>query len=285
MIIISEALPAFHRHLLHQEASANTMAKYLRDVRLLGHITGDRIDCLEQLLQFKSALQQRGYAVRSINSMISAVNQFVCFCGHPEWKLRLLKWQRTIFVDEKHEIRQQEYQRLVNTAMKQGRERLALILQTLCATGIRVSEIRAITVASLRSGMAEICSKGKIRTILLPRSLCEKLLDYCARRGIRTGCIFITRSGRVMDRSNIWRQMKRLHAAARVRQEKIFPHNLRHLFACCFYQKFKDVVRLADILGHSSVDTTRIYTARSTAGERRRMELLGLVVGQRKKTT
>ncbi len=279
MISISTTVPAFHQDLIEHESSPHTIAKYLRDIRLLARIAGERIESLEQLLVYKKELQQRGYAARSINSMLSAVNRFVSFCGHPEWRLRFLKLQRTTFADERREINRTEYQRLIRAALRQGREQLALIMQTICATGIRVSELRAITVAGVRSGVVEICSKAKIRTILLPRSLCDLLGSYCRRRGIASGSIFVSRRGKPLDRCRIWRQMKQLCRRAGVAREKVFPHNLRHLFARCFYYKHKDIVRLADILGHSSMDTTRIYTIKNSRTERQRLDILGLVTG------
>lgn len=281
MIRISMALPGFYEYLQRQEASANTVSKYVRDVRLLARIEGDCIENLEQLLHFKQELQRKGYAARSINSMLSAVNKFVCYCGHPEWKLRFLKVQRVSFADERREISRTDYQRLIEAAATRGDQRLALIMQTICATGIRVSELRAITVAGIKKGVVEICSKAKIRTILLPKGLCTVLADYCRRQGIATGCIFISRRGVPLNRCFIWRQMKRLCKWAKVAEGKVFPHNLRHLFARCFYQKHRDIVRLADILGHSSMDTTRIYTIKNSRTERLRLDALGLVVAQR----
>lgn len=278
MIMIIEQLPAFRAHLLAREARPLTIRKYMHDLRLLADIVGKALTAMDQLVMFKQRLQERGYAVRSINSMISAVNHFVAFCGHPAWKLRYLKVQQSNFVDGQKEMGRQDYQQLIQAAEGQGDERLSLLLQTICATGIRVSEVRAISVESLRTGMAEIRSKAKIRVILIPQRLCRKLQAYCARKGIFTGPVFVTRSGRPVDRSNIWRQMKQLCRKAGVSKQKVFPHNLRHLFARCFYEKFKDIVRLADILGHSSVDTTRIYTIKSSHTERQRLEWLGLVL-------
>lgn len=276
-MIISEYLEAFRRHLVRGEASEHTIGKYLRDVRLLARVAGNRLESAEQLLGFKRALQQRGYAVRSINSMLSAVNKFVGFCGHPEWRLRFLKVQRTTFTDERRELTRAEYQRLIATARARGDERLALVMQDICATGIRVSECRAITVEALQNGLVEICSKAKVRTILLPKGLCSVLLEYCHRRHIITGCVFLSDRGKPLDRFFIWRKMKELCTRAAVLPGKVFPHNLRHLFARCFYQRHRDIVRLADILGHSSMDTTRIYTIKNSRTERQRLDVLGLV--------
>lgn len=277
MIRISKELHGFRQHLVRCEASEHTIGKYLRDVRLLGEVAGDRIGGMEQLLGFKRELQRRGYAVRSINSMLSAVNRFVRFCGHPEWRLRFLKVQRTTFADEGRELSRGEYLRLVQAACARGDEQLALVMQAICATGIRVSEIRAITVESLHRGMVEICSKAKVRTILLPKGLCAVLLGYCRRQRIASGSIFCRRDGKAVNRFCIWRKMKALCGFAGVAPGKVFPHNLRHLFARCFYQKHKDIVRLADILGHSSMDTTRIYTIKNSRTERQRLDVLGLV--------
>lgn len=275
---ISNHLEAFRRDLEQGEASEHTIGKYLRDVRLLGKIAGDRIEGVEQLLGFKRELQRRGYAVRSINSMLSAVNKFVSFCGHPEWKLRFLKVQRTTFADERRELSRGEYQRLIQAAYGRGDEQLALVMQTICATGIRVGELRAITVEAVRHGLVEICSKAKVRTILLSKGLCMVLMDYCCRQRIASGSIFCAAGGKPLDRFCIWRKMKALCRFAGVARGKVFPHNLRHLFARCFYQKHKDIVRLADILGHSSMDTTRIYTIKNSRSERQRLDVLGLVL-------
>ncbi|MBQ8536044.1 MAG: tyrosine-type recombinase/integrase [Clostridia bacterium] len=277
MILIQQCLVEFKKHLISLECSQHTVDKYLRDIRRLAEIVGNELSQMEQLLSFKQELHKRGYAVRSINSILSAVNHFTRVFGHPEWKLRFLKVQRSTFANGQKEIARRDYERLVKTAEERGDERLSLLLQTLCATGIRVSELRAITVESLRTGMVEIYSKAKIRVILIPRSLCVKLQAYCASRRIGAGCVFITRKGKPLDRSSIWKQMKRLSKQAKVTAGKVFPHNLRHLFARCFYQRYKDIVRLADILGHSSMDTTRIYTIQSSLSERRRLEQLGLV--------
>lgn len=192
--------------------------------------------------------------------------------------MRTLKIQQATFMDQERELSQEEYKTLVKTAQRQGNERLVMLLQTICATGIRVSEVRAVTVEALRRRQAEIRSKGKIRLILLPDKLCRQLLRYCEKRNISSGQVFVTRTGRPLDRSNIWKMMKRLAAQARVGLRKAFPHSLRHLFACTYYQKYKDIVRLADILGHSSVDTTRIYTAKNVNEQQRQLEYLNLLI-------
>ena len=278
IIINARLLNRFELYLQEAEASPHTISKYLRDVRKLEAVMGSALRSREQLLAFKRKLQQSGYAVRSINSMLSSVNRFLVFCQKPEWKLKVLKMQRAVFSDGQRELSRSEYQALVAEARRRGNDRLDMILQTICSTGIRISELKAITVESLNAGMAEIHSKGKIRQILIPHTLRRMLAAYCRRRGITAGYIFLTRLGNAPDRSNLWKELKRLAQATRVAGRKVFPHNLRHLFARSFYQKHKDIVYLADILGHSSIDTTRIYTMKNSRSEMQRLESLGLFV-------
>lgn len=279
MITISDNLiRRFEMYLTEAEASPHTISKYLRDVRKCRELIGVNLHGREQLITFKHKLLQRGYAARSINSMLSAVNRFLVFCGRSEWKIRFLKVQRPTFADCRRELNRAEYQALVEAARCQGKDRLDMILQTICSTGIRVSELKAITVESLDNGVAQIHSKGKLRQILLPYTLRRMLWAYCRHRGITTGGVFLTRFGNVPDRGNIWKEMKKLCKQAGVPSQKVFPHNLRHLFARSFYQKHKDIVHLADILGHSSVDTTRIYTMKNSRSEMQRLETLGLFV-------
>lgn len=278
MEISEQLLEQFRLYLRNRESCPRTIEKYMRDVRRLRSLVGEKIQTRGQLILFKEKLLENGYAVRSINSMISAVNTFVSFCGRPDWKLRFLKLQRAVFTDGNRELRKTDYMRLVKQARQQGNERMAMILQTICATGIRVSEIRAITVESLRTGIATIHSKGKIRQILISRTLRKMLIVYCKKAGITRGCVFQTRYGNAPDRSNLWKQMKKLAESSHVAQQRVFPHNLRSLFARSFYQKYRDIVRLADILGHSSIDTTRIYTIKNSHSELQRLEALDLLV-------
>ena len=278
MLISRESITSFRAYLYERESSEATVSKYLRDVEQLRAFCGECVEDKSTLITFKQDLQRRGYAASSINSMLAAVNRFLEFAGRPEWKLRFLKVQRTTFSDGKRELTQREYERLLGAARKMRDERLALLVQTICATGIRVSELRAITVESLRSGQAEIHNKGRIRVILLPRKLCRELESYCRRREIHNGQVFVTRTGNSLDRSNIWKSMKRLAALAKVELGKVFPHNLRHLFARTYYKAYKDIVRLADILGHASIDTTRIYTSRTGAEQQRQIERLPLLI-------
>ena len=278
MQIDETTISSFRLYLRERECSAATVAKYMHDVGQLALFCGGREADKAMLIAFKQALQARGYAPASINSMLAAVNRYLDFAGHSEWKLRYLKVQRANFIRRERELTQQEYRRMVEAARAAGDRRLEMLLQTICATGIRVSEVRAITVESLRAGQAEIRNKGRIRVILLPGKLCGALSKYCRRKGISSGQVFVTGSGRPLDRSNIWKMMKRLAARAKVDAAKVFPHNLRHLFARTYYKAYKDIVRLADILGHASVDTTRIYTYRTGREQQRQIERLPLLL-------
>lgn len=278
MRIDGETMEAFRAYLTERECAGATVAKYMHDVGMLWEFCDGRIEDKATLIAFKGRLQERGYAPASVNSMLAAVNRFLMFCGQPQWKLRYLKVQRTTFSDGERELTQRDYERLLGAAKSMGDERLEMLVRTMCATGIRVSEVRAVTVESLRRRRAEIRNKGKIRTILLPKKLCETLQTYCKQRGIRSGQIFVTRTGKPLDRSNIWKMMKRLAVRAKVSLGKVFPHNLRHLFARTYYKAYKDIVRLADILGHASIDTTRIYTVRTGTEQQRQIERLPLLI-------
>ena len=268
---------AFLKSLKEQEYSPATIEKYARDVRALLRYAPEGIADKDALNGFRAYLEDRGYSGASVNSMLGAVNCYLAFLGS-DWRLKYLRVQRKTWLPADKELSQTEYERMIRTADRQGDRRLALVIQTLCALGLRVSELKAITVESLAAGEASIQNKGKLRTILIPDALCRKLRDWCVERGIHEGCVFVTRSGRALDRSNIWKMLKRLAEAARVLKKKVFPHNLRHLFARTHYAKFKDIVRLADILGHSSIDTTRIYTMRSGKEERRQLGQLRLIL-------
>lgn len=267
---LNEYLAALRR----QEKSKLTVDKYGRDVRIFLTWLGDRPLSKETTLAYKEDLAAR-YAVASVNSMLSALNHYLDFLGRRDCRVKFLKAQRQVFVSAEKELSRGEYERLVRAASD---ERLRLLIQTICATGIRVSEHRFITVESARRGTVQVDNKGKRRVVLLPRKLCRALLAYAKRRGIREGSIFVTRSGKPLDRSRIWAEMKKLCRTARVPAEKVFPHNLRHLFARTYYAMEKDIVRLADLLGHSSINTTRIYTMESGAEHRRQLERLALLL-------
>lgn len=268
-------LHAFHAHLLREEKSAATVKKYLRDARGFLAFAGRASVTKELTVAYKKSLVDRHYAVCSINSMLAGLNSLLDFLGWTDCKVKSMKAQRQTYCKEEKELTKAEYMRLLEASGK--RPQLNLVLQTLCGTGIRVSELRYFTVEAVRRGEVAVSCKSKIRTILLPGELRGLLLDYAKRNGIGSGVIFVTRSGRPLDRSNIWAQMKPLCAEAGVNAGKVFPHNLRRLFARTFYGMEKDLAKLADILGHSSVDTTRIYIMTTGTEHREKIERMGLV--------
>ena len=276
--ILSEmVLSEFQEKLITQEKSTATVEKYLRDVRALTRFADGRELTKEIVLHFKAWLLERGYAARSVNSMIASMNSLFGIMGWEDFKIKTLKLQRQVFCPEEKELTKEEYGRLLHAAYGRKNQRLALILQTLCGTGMRVSELKFIKVEAVKSGEVVVQCKGKTRTVFLVKALKKKLLRYAAEQGIHSGYIFITRTGKPMSRTNIWREMKGLCREARVDSRKVFPHNLRHLFARVFYAIEKDIAKLADILGHSSINTTRIYIISTGAEHRRRMELMRLV--------
>ncbi len=275
-IITTERIDAYCLSLLADERAAGTISKYRRDLTAFAHWLDGRIVSKETAAGWKSHLSHRGYAPRTINSMLAAVNGFCRFAGL-SIKLKFLSIQRQIFRDSAKELTKAEYDRLLTAARESGQERLALIMETLCATGIRVSELRYITVEAAKAGRATITLKGKIRTILLPAKLCRKLVKYAKKQKTASGEIFLTKSGRPITRRQVWYELKRLCKTAGVEPTKVFPHNLRHLFATTFYRACRDIVRLADMLGHSSIDTTRIYLMVSGAEQQRQLDRLGLV--------
>lgn len=231
----------------------------------------------ELVARWKEELVGKGYAPVTINGMLSSLNGFFGFLGWEDCKVKFLKIQRRVFRDIDRELSQGEYKRLLDAAQKEGNLRTKLLLETICGTGIRVSEVKYITVESVKKGRTDISLKGKIRTIIIPGKLCKKLREYIRKRKISTGEIFLTRTGKGMTRAQIWKEMKKLCGAAGVKPSKVFPHNLRHLFARTFYKACKDIVKLADVLGHSSIDTTRIYLISTGEVHARQMDRLGLV--------
>lgn len=272
-----ERLRDFGAYLRAEERSAGTVEKYLRDAGAFAAWLEGRAVTRETAAEWKAHLLDARYAPVTINSMLSALNAFFRFAGWEDCRARFLRVQRRMFREPGRELSRPEYERLLRTARAQGRERLALLMETLCATGIRVSELRYITVEAAGRGRAEISLKGKIRTILLPQKLCRKLLKYAEKQKTASGEIFLAENGRSLDRRRIWAEMKALCQKAGVAPTKVFPHNLRHLFAVVFYKACRDVVRLADVLGHSSVETTRIYLLHTGAEHIRQLERLGLV--------
>lgn len=276
-IITHEILMEFKQFLYSEEKSVATIEKYLRDARAFQQYAKGQTIRKELLIAYKKFLCNT-YAPASVNSMLASLHRLLAFMGLHGCKVRLLKVQKRIYCSDDQELSIQEYRRLVQAAKSRNNERLQMILQTLCATGARVSELKFFTVEALASGRVSVSCKGKLRTILLPLDLRSKLSKYVKRAGITTGEIFITRNGKSVDRSNIWAQMKALCEQAQVSRKKVFPHNLRHLFARTFYSIEKDIAKLADILGHSSVDTTRLYIISSGKEHRQQMERLHLVL-------
>ena len=269
-------ITSYQQYLIENEKAAATIEKYMRDIGAFGKWLSGRALDKAAALEYKEYLTER-YAPRSVNSVISSLNSYFEFIGRHDCKIKTIKIQRQIFLSKEKELTKSEYDRLLNAAQKQGDERLYYLMQTICATGIRVSELKHITVEALNARQAEIRCKGKLRIIMLPKDLCKMLKGYTKSRGIKNGSVFVTRNGKPLDRTNIWAAMKRLCKITGVAAGKVFPHNLRHLFARTFYAIKKDIVRLADILGHSSVDTTRIYTMESGDNHRRQLERLNLL--------
>lgn len=263
--ITGEQLQAFRQRLVWEEKSPATIEKYLRDAADFTAWLDGRAASKAAAGAWKAALLEAKLAPATINVKLAAVNRFLVFLGWPAFRVKPLRIQRRLFRDDSRELTRPEYLRLLETARTQGRERLALLLETICGTGIRVSEVRYVTVEAVYRGRAEISLKGKIRTILLPGKLCRKLLKYARKQKIASGEIFLTRNEKGISRRQIWAEMKTLCAKEGVETSKVFPHNLRHLFATTFYRVCRDIARLADVLGHSSIETTRIYLV--TSGE------------------
>ena len=275
--ITGEQLQAFRQRLVWEEKSPATIEKYLRDAAAFTAWLDGRAASKAAAGAWKAALLEAKLAPATINVKLAAVNRFLVFLGWPAFRVKPLRIQRRLFRDDSRELTRPEYIRLLETARTQGRERLALLLETICGTGIRVSEVRYVTVEAVYRGRAEISLKGKIRTILLPGKLCRKLLKYARKQKIASGEIFLTRNEKGISRRQIWAEMKALCDKAGVAPSKVFPHNLRHLFARTFYESCRDVVKLADILGHSSVETTRLYLLTTGAEHLRQLERLRLL--------
>ena len=276
-ILTKEIISDFKEYLILEERSGATVEKYIRDAKaFLAFVNGAEIT-KEVVIEYKKYLQD-SYAVRSINSMLASINSLFAFLGWQELKVKSIKLQQQIYCPEERELTKAEYTRLCRAAKHKHNERLNLILQTICGTGIRVSELRFITVEAARHGEATVSCKAKTRSVFIVKELQKKLLRYAAEQGIKSGMIFVTRTGKPISRTNIWREMKALCEEAGVNPQKFFPHNLRHLFARVFYGIEKDIAKLADILGHSSINTTRIYIISTGTEHRRRMENMRLVI-------
>ena len=276
-MITADTQQRYREHLRLLERSTATVEKYLRDVRAFARYAQGQTITKETVIAYKTHLRER-YAARSVNSMLASMNGLFSFLGWQDLRVRALKLQQTVFCPAEKELTRAEYMRLCRAASERRNERLSLILQTICGTGIRVSELQCITVEAVRRGEAVVCCKAKTRTVFLVKELRQKLLRYAAARGIRRGSVFVTRTGKPVSRTNIWREMKALCRAAGVNPQKGFPHNLRHLFARTFYGLEKDIAKLADILGHSSINTTRIYIVSTGIEHRKRMENMHLIL-------
>lgn len=275
--ITEEAISNFARRLRQEDRSPGTQENYLRHIRTFTRWMGNLPVTPESAAQWKAHLLDRSYAPGTVNAMLVPLNRFFAFLGRRDCQVKTLRIQRRMFRENRRELTRKEYARLLSAARVQGRERLALLMEAICATGIRVSEVQYLTVEAVERGRAEIHLKGKIRTILIPGRLRKKLLRFARKNKTASGAVFRTRSGRCLSRKQIWSEMKSLCKAAGVAASKVFPHNLRHLFARAYYEVTHDVAKLADLLGHSSIETTRIYLISTGAEHQRQLERLGLV--------
>lgn len=275
--ITKELLKDFEKSMFEDEKSKLTVEKYLRDLRCFADYANDQVIDKTLVLEYKAELV-RSYALTSTNSMLAALNAFLRFVGWLDCTVKQFKIQKKAFCSEEKELSKAEYLALVRTAENKNNEQLSLLIQTICGTGIRVSEVAYITVEAVHRGEAIVSCKGKTRRVFIVSALRKKLLQYTKERGIKSGMIFVTKNGKAMNRSNIWAEMKKLCKEAGVSPNKVFPHNLRHLFARTFYGIEKDIAKLADILGHSNINTTRIYIISTGAEHRRKMENMRLII-------
>lgn len=276
-IVLTEQIDMFKNFLIDNEKSEATIQKYLHDINFFVNYIGECVINKAVILEYKALLSEK-YSVRSANSMIAALNAFLRFLGQENLCVKQFKLQKEAYCSEDRELTREEYISLVNTAEKRKNHKLSLVVQTICATGIRVSELQSITIEAVKKGEAVVSCKGKTRKIFIVKTLQRKLLQYATEQGIVSGILFITKNGKPMNRSNIWRQMKDLCTQAGVSPNKVFPHNLRHLFARTFYGIEKDIAKLADILGHSNINTTRIYIMTTGAEHKNRMENMRLII-------
>lgn len=276
-ILTSDIIENFRKNLELQEKSTSTIEKYIRDVKAFSAYTENAAITKEKVIAYKKYLRNN-YAVRSVNSMLASINSLFNSLEWHDLKVKSLKLQQQVFCSEDRELTKAEYARLCKTAERKKNKRLNLILQTICGTGIRVSELQYITVEAAKQGETVVNCKAKTRSVFIVKELKQKLLRYAAEQNIKSGMIFVTRTGKPISRTNIWREMKALCAEADVNPGKVYPHNLRHLFARVFYGIEKDIAKLADILGHSSINTTRIYIISTGTEHRKRMENMHLII-------
>ena len=274
--ITNELIESFKNYLIEEEKSENTIEKYIRDITFfMAWLCGQEVTKIMALEYIKDLCEK--YTPASVNAAISSLNSFFSFMEWHDIRIKALKIQRLIFSSKDKELTKAEYERLLNAAKSKKNERLYYLMQTICSTGIRVSELRYITTSAVHSGQAIINCKGKMRIVILPKELCKMLKGYIRENNIKNGSVFVSRTGNPLDRSHIWKMLKALCETAEVSKDKVFPHNFRHLFARTYYSLQKDIVRLADILGHSSVNTTRIYTIETGEVHRRQIQKLGLL--------
>ncbi len=275
--ITNEHINNFRNYLITEEKSKATLEKYMRDIAaFFVWLAGGELDKIT-VIGYKEYLINSNYAPASVNSILSSLNSFFEFNEWHGLKVKMLKIQKQIFAEKNKELTKAEYERLLDAAKQKKNERLYYLMQTICSSGIRVSELSAITIEAVKARRANINCKGKMRVVILPKELCKMLTEYAKRQKITSGPVFVTKTGKPLDRSAIWKMMKALCESAGVDRDKVFPHNLRHLFARTYYSIQKDIVRLADILGHSSVNTTRIYTMENGDVHRRQIQKLGLL--------
>ena len=276
-IMTTAQLASFRAYLQDEEQSEATVEKYLCEVTQFAAWLNDTEVTKSAVAEWKEHLLTSGYEPSTVNGKLTALDRFFDFMGWPDCKVKHLKLQRRLFRDDSRELTKAEYERLIATAEEMGKERLSLLMEAICGTGIRVSEVQYLTIEAAQQGKVEIYLKGKVRTILIPGKLCKKLLKYAKKHKIASGEIFLTRGGKSLSRKQIWAEMKALCKKAGVAPSKVFPHNLRHLFARTFYRVCRDVAKLADVLGHSSIETTRIYLISTGAEHAKTMDMLRLV--------
>ena len=274
--ITNKLIQDFKEYLINEERSSSTLDKYVRDITVFMKWIEHRELNKSIVLQYKQELIEK-YSPATVNSVLSSLNSFFIFNEWHDLKVKTLKIQKQIFANKNKELTKAEYERLLTVAKQKKNKRLYYLMQTICSAGIRVSELKFITVNAVRNGQATISCKGKMRIVILPKQLCKMLKGYIAEQKITSGSVFVSKNGKPLDRSNIWSDMKKLCESANVSKDKVFPHNLRHLFARTYYSIQKDIVRLADILGHSSVNTTRIYTMETGEIHRQQIQRLGLL--------
>ena len=276
IIITEKSIAAFGKYLSGQQRSPLTISKYAHDIAGYSQWLSGRPVSQDSAIEWRNYLLENGISPVTVNAKLASVNAFFRYAGI-SGKIKYLRLQRRIFRNSQRELTKEEYDILLSTAKRTGQVRLFLLMETICSTGIRVSEVKYITVESVKNGFAEISLKGKIRTILLPGKLCRKLIKYAKAQKITSGEIFITRGGKSLSRNQIWSEMKRLCSASGVAPTKVFPHNLRHLFARIFYKVSRDIAKLSDVLGHSSIETTRIYLISTGEEHARQLDMLGLI--------